>query len=231
MLAVKDIQIISADPWSSRLGTLSQREVLPKSGVKQTCQEHALPELHTADHQPMKMQPRSRLPSALALAGLLHTKQVWKLPAICRTQKRPLEEFAAATCGAVIALLMSGPVNALDGQDAVSAKQLATDLANPVANLISVPFQLNWDTGIGPKDADRATLNIQPVIPFSLNADWNLISRTILPISYLGSTADGVDSAFGLGDTVQSLFFSPKKPVDGLHQGNPGQASIRSLHL
>jgi hypothetical protein len=78
-----------------------------------------------------------------------------------------------------------------------------------------VPFQFNYDANIGRKKADRLTLNIQPVIPFSLNADWNLISRTILPVTYLGSTADGVDSATGLGDTVQSLFFSPVMPVGG----------------
>ena len=96
-----------------------------------------------------------------------------------------------------------------------SAVELAKKLSNPVASLISVPFQFNWDTGIGPKDADRLTLNVQPVIPFSLNADWNLISRTIVPITYLESTANGVDSSFGLGDTVQSFFFSPKKPTAG----------------
>ena len=76
-------------------------------------------------------------------------------------------------------------------------------------------MQLNYDTGIGPKDADRYTLNIQPVLPFELNDEWNLISRTIVPLIDLESTAPGVDSVSGLGDIVQSIFFSPKKPVDG----------------
>ena len=88
-------------------------------------------------------------------------------------------------------------------------------LANPVANLISVPFQSNMDFGIGPDDVTRYTLNIQPVIPFSLNDEWNLITRTILPIVNAESTAPGVGSAFGLGDTVQSLFLSPKEPLGG----------------
>lgn len=88
-------------------------------------------------------------------------------------------------------------------------------MQNPVSDLISVPFQFNYDNGFGPKDAGRFTLNIQPVIPFSLNEDWNLISRTILPVIYQDSIEEGVGSDFGLGDTVQSLFFSPKEPVGG----------------
>ena len=92
---------------------------------------------------------------------------------------------------------------------------LAKKLQNPVADLISVPLQLNYDNGFGPKEADRLTLNIEPVIPFKLNEDWNLISRTILPVIYEDSPANGVSSDFGLGDTVQSFFFSPKDPVKG----------------
>jgi hypothetical protein len=92
---------------------------------------------------------------------------------------------------------------------------LAMQLANPVANLISVPLQSNLDFGIGPNDATRFTLNIQPVIPFTLTEDWNLITRTILPVIDAASPAPNVPSAFGLGDTVQSFFLSPKEPVGG----------------
>lgn len=95
------------------------------------------------------------------------------------------------------------------------AAELAKKLANPVASLISVPFQLNFDTGYGPKDADRVTLNIQPVIPFSLNDEWNLITRTIVPVVWQDALADGLSSDFGLGDTVQSFFFSPKDAIGG----------------
>lgn len=92
---------------------------------------------------------------------------------------------------------------------------LAQKLQNPVADLISVPLQFNYDAGLGPNDTDRLILNIQPVIPITLNDDWSLISRTILPVIYREATAPGLDSDFGLGDVVQSFFFSPKKPVGG----------------
>ncbi len=94
------------------------------------------------------------------------------------------------------------------------ATKLAMQLNNPVAALISVPLQSNWDFGIGPKDATTYTLKIQPVIPITLNSEWNLISRTILPVIDQQSPAFGVDSASGLGDTTQSLFFSPQKPTE-----------------
>jgi hypothetical protein len=96
-----------------------------------------------------------------------------------------------------------------------SAAELAKKTLNPVADLISVPFQYNADFNIGPKDATRSTLNIQPVIPIGLNEDWNLIVRTILPVINIDSVADGVDSKNGIGDVTQSFFLSPKKPVDG----------------
>ncbi|MEK1889671.1 MAG: transporter [Phyllobacterium sp.] len=96
-----------------------------------------------------------------------------------------------------------------------NAQELAKKLSNPIASLISVPFQFNWDQGYGPEDGDKTYVNVQPVIPFSLNEDWNLISRTILPIAYQNDIAGPSGDQFGLGDTTQSLFFSPKKPTSG----------------
>ncbi len=93
------------------------------------------------------------------------------------------------------------------------AEALAMKLQNPVANLISVPFQNNWDFGIGPADAMRYTVNVQPVIPIKLNEDLNLITRTIIPISHAESPVPGGDSISGLGDIVQSFFLSPAKPT------------------
>src|SRR5262245_53145384 len=89
---------------------------------------------------------------------------------------------------------------------------IAQKLNNPVASLISVPFQNNFDYGGGPNgDGFQYKLNIQPVIPISLDKDWNLITRTILP--YIHQTDRiGTSSQDGLGDTTFSAFLSPKEP-------------------
>ena len=93
---------------------------------------------------------------------------------------------------------------------------LAKQLANPVASLISVPFQFNYDSGIGVQEnIQRANLNIQPVVPFKLSADWNLISRTILPVVNFQGAAGPETGQLNFGDTVQSLFLSPAKPGPG----------------
>jgi hypothetical protein len=92
---------------------------------------------------------------------------------------------------------------------------LAQKLQNPVADLISVPIQNNWDFGIGPANAMKYTANIQPVIPISISSNWNVIVRTILPVIYAESPIAGGTSHWGLGDTTQSFFLSPKNPVCG----------------
>lgn len=93
-----------------------------------------------------------------------------------------------------------------------SGQELGKQLSNPVSNLISLPFQFNHDSGYGPNDGDRTYVNVQPVIPFSLNADWNVISRTIIPFIDQNDIAGDSGSQSGIGDINASFFFSPKEP-------------------
>ncbi|HEY8948135.1 MAG TPA: hypothetical protein VIM56_04545 [Rhizomicrobium sp.] len=102
---------------------------------------------------------------------------------------------------------------------AQNESDLANKLSNPVSDLISVPLQFNYDCCAGPKDGDRITLNIQPVVPFHISNDWNLIVRTILPVIDQQETFAGQGDHFGLGDTTQSFFFSPNPAPGGIIWG------------
>jgi hypothetical protein len=92
---------------------------------------------------------------------------------------------------------------------------LAMQLQNPVAAPISVPFQSNFEWGGGPGSKGfKYTLNFQPVIPISISEDWNLISRTIVPVIEQDDVVPDSTQG-GLGDILQSVFLSPKAPGPG----------------
>lgn len=94
------------------------------------------------------------------------------------------------------------------------AAELAKKLSNPVAALISVPIQANYDESIGANDQGSVwRTNIQPVIPVSIGDDWNLISRTILPVIQQHDIPARGSGESGVGDVLQSFFFSPKQPT------------------
>jgi len=108
-------------------------------------------------------------------------------------------------------MLATAMTHAAEDADAV-AKQLA----NPIAALVSLPFQLNWDTGLAANGlGTKWLLNVQPVVPFELDSRWNVISRTIVPLVQESDIVAGDAHESGLGDITQSFFFSPRDPLAG----------------
>lgn len=126
----------------------------------------------------------------------------------------PVRSGFAAAIGS--ALLCTPPAALAQEGDA-----LAKAAQNPVAAMISLPFQNNTFFGVGPHGDTANVLDIQPVVPIAAG-DWNIISRTIVPVIYVQDLAPGLgeiandpqgsDGSFGLGDVNQSFYFSPAKP-------------------
>jgi hypothetical protein len=113
---------------------------------------------------------------------------------------------------ALVALVAKTPASAGASDDA----DLAQELTNPIADLMTIPIQMNFDHNIGPGDnGAKITTNVQPVIPFDISEDWNPITRTIMPVIYQDDIFPGEGSQFGLGDINLTLFFSPKQPSAG----------------
>jgi outer membrane putative beta-barrel porin/alpha-amylase len=104
------------------------------------------------------------------------------------------------------------PIHALAQQDAAA---LAKAAQNPIADMISVPFQYNANFKTGPLEKTQSVLNIQPVYPIDLNSEWNLITRTIVPLIWQPEFVAGEGRENGIGDIQFSAFLSPKQPTAG----------------
>jgi len=122
----------------------------------------------------------------------------------------------------VAAGLLVPPARAQEDADVPSGGEadLAQELTNPVADLLTIPIQMNYDQNVGSADDGwKLQTNVQPVLPFNLGADWNLITRTIMPVIWQNDIVPGAGSQFGLGDITVSLFASPKRPTNGVIWG------------
>jgi hypothetical protein len=126
----------------------------------------------------------------------------------------PALSYLSASASAQSATATVAPT-ADDGPADESATALAKKLQNPIGDLYSFPFQNNTNFNYGPHRGTQDNLNIQPVIPIHINADWNIITRTILPLVWQPSLQPGQTVPFGTGPTTFSAFLSPAKPTNG----------------
>lgn len=108
-----------------------------------------------------------------------------------------------------IAIFVLGLTNAYALDDAT---ELAKKSQNPVEKMVTIPFDSNFNFGYGPHQNTQYILNIKPVIPFALSDQWNLISRTIIPMQHQPNLFFNRDYMNGLGDINPSFFLSPANP-------------------
>jgi hypothetical protein len=124
----------------------------------------------------------------------------------------PVARPAETPAEAIEAYLIAADPVPSENSGGAGGDDLRAKSQNPIGNLISLPFQNNTSWPLGVDDGVQNVLNIQPVYPFALNADWNVILRTVLPVVYQPSPVPGIDSDFGLSDTTITTFVSPKEP-------------------
>jgi len=141
-----------------------------------------------------------------------------KSPGMGSTARSPLARRGVGALYLCL-LVVSAPVQPAraepDEEKLTGNAELAQELSNPLADLMTIPIQMNLDREIGRDDGWKLQTNIQPVVPFELSKDWNLITRTIVPVIAQDDTFPGAGSQSGLGDINMSLFLSPRQPAFG----------------
>src|SRR5215510_406718 len=126
-----------------------------------------------------------------------------------RRSESSADRVSIALAVAMVACLGAGPAAAQQAADDSAQKDLAQKLSNPVSDLVSMPFQFNWEANVGPSELTRFVLNVQPVMPFTISSDWNLIVRLIVPMISQPPLVTGGEATFGVGDVNAQFFLSP----------------------
>jgi len=152
----------------------------------------------------------SKLTSSLAIAFMLGVSCVTLADEPIADEQKAAEEKSKTDDQVKTEAPTAKSGTVMAAPAASNADELAKKLANPIAAMISVPFQYNYSRTYG-DNGYKNLLNIQPVVPISISKDWNLISRTILPVIQQKNVQPD-NTQFGFGDATQSFWFSPKEP-------------------
>jgi len=131
------------------------------------------------------------------------------------SETESLRHFAFKIAHAVVMTAMIMLCVAVLPTPAQESSEIAKQAQNPIANLISVPFENDFYPQTGINKEDEYVLQMKPVVPIRLSTGWSLITRTIIPIIQTPELAPGINGKSGLGDIQESLFFSPTKAGPG----------------
>ncbi len=130
-------------------------------------------------------------------------------------KKQQVHRFAQGSISFMGMAGMSAGLMVLSGACLAQDADLAQQLSNPISSLISVPLQYNYNHGYFGGEGEQHVVNVQPVLPFSISENWNVVSRTIIPLIDQTDVPPGSGNQSGIGGITQSLFFSPKAPTAG----------------
>jgi hypothetical protein len=127
-------------------------------------------------------------------------------------QRGPQVQAALWILAVAMSVMCRGAVPACAQESSgQGASEIAKQAQNPIANVISVPLENDFYPHTGIDKDDSYVLEMKPVVPFKLGSDWNLITRTIIPIAQVPDLSPTIQGTTGLGDIQTSLFFSPTK--------------------
>jgi hypothetical protein len=114
--------------------------------------------------------------------------------------------FVPALLGPILIAALAAPTPAQQSATpSLTAQQLAVSVHNPFADFVKVPIESDTGFQLGRSNKVGDAVNIEPLLPFSLTARWDLIARPSLTIAY----APTPHEQSGLEDLQTSFFLTP----------------------